>query len=138
MIGRERFRRSRARHMPEISLTPLIDTALTLLVIFMITTPMLHNGLKIDLPKSHINENAKKTDDITVFIDDRENIYINEEKVAAAQLVDHLQKKLGVKKHQTVVVNGDKAISYGALVKVVDMIKYLAGVDHVVLSTKRA
>ena len=49
-------KRTRRFSTPEISLTPLIDTALTLLVIFMITAPMIHNGIKVDLPQGNSKE----------------------------------------------------------------------------------
>ena len=56
MIQHRRKSRRAAKHMPEISLTPLIDTALVLLVIFMVATPIMKNSLTIDLPKGHMKE----------------------------------------------------------------------------------
>ena len=55
---RNRKRRGRRLQMPEVSLTPLIDTALTLLVIFMITAPMVQYGIKVDLPQGKSKEVA--------------------------------------------------------------------------------
>ena len=53
----------------EITLTPLIDTALTLLIIFMVTTPMIQNSIKIDLPKGAAQEAGKEQQEIVVSID---------------------------------------------------------------------
>ena len=55
-MARIRKRKTRRFHMPEISLTPLIDTALTLLVIFMVTAPMIQHGIKVDLPHGAAKE----------------------------------------------------------------------------------
>ena len=51
-----RSRRSSSMGIPEITLTPLIDTALTLLIIFMVTSPMINNGIKVDLPQGKVQE----------------------------------------------------------------------------------
>src|SRR5688572_28085736 len=77
-----KFRRRRTSHrldLPEICLTPLIDTALTLLVIFMVTTPMIQNSIKIDLPEGAINEAGSRTsqEELVVAIDKDAKIYVN-------------------------------------------------------------
>lgn len=124
----------------EVSLTPLIDTALVLLVIFMVATPMLHNAIKVDLPKGQAQETQahENLHDIVIYIDKQERIFLNETPVATKQdLINLLHEKIGSRKDQTVFVNGDGDISYKTLVSVVDTVKYLGGVEHVVLSTEK-
>lgn len=133
-----RKKRIKNRHHPEITLTPLIDTALVLLVMFMIAAPIINNGLNIDLPKSNVNENqSNNNQDLIVYIDKNESLYINDEKIELEDLVLKLENLVGSRRHQKVYVNGDKAIPYGALILVVDKIKFISGVDHVILSTER-
>ena len=75
------FRSRRGRRsvgLPEVTLTPLIDTALTLLVIFMITTPMMNNVIKINLPSSSVNEgDSKDQQETIVYIDKQGKLYLN-------------------------------------------------------------
>ena len=64
-----RYKRSQATGIPEITLTPLIDTALTLLVIFMVTSPLINNAIKVDLPKGNAQEAQGVQEDLVVHID---------------------------------------------------------------------
>ena len=69
------YKRRRARPSPqEISLTPLIDTALTLLIIFMVTTPMMHNAIKVNLPQGKSNE-AGGQQELVVYLTSDEQLF---------------------------------------------------------------
>ena len=142
MIPRQRLRKIslHASHsaMPEISLTPLIDTALVLLVIFMITTPMMHNALKLTLPKGQVNDTVQAPVPITVSITQADELFVDDQLVSQAELVQVLQQKIGDMKAQPVYVYGDESISYAKLMQVLDSIKYIAGVDDVILATSKA
>src|SRR3990167_11012862 len=91
-----RRRRKRNIEIPEISLTPLIDTALTLLIIFMVTAPMLQDSIKVKLPE--VKSRSDKVADfcLTVYIDEKENIFLDKQKIDLKQLKpaveDALQK----------------------------------------------
>lgn len=138
MLYRMRPMRFKSRHMPEISLTPLIDTALVLLVIFMVTTPIMHHGLNIDLPKSQVNESQNQKQEFVIYIDQKENIFLNEKPLSLSELTEELIKNIGSAKNQVVYINGDKVIQYGVLIDVVDKVKSIPGVENVILSTERA
>jgi len=141
MYNRQRGKRPRVGGMPEISLTPLIDTALVLLVIFMVATPMLNNAIKVDLPKGHVKEaTGKQPEEITVYIDSQDKVYLNGHKVKKAELVSALEKQMAAKgsQQERVFVHADRSISYGSLIEVVDSIKGVPGVAHVVLATQKA
>ncbi len=135
-MRRKRTRRNRyADALPEVSLTPLIDTALTLLIIFMLTAPMMHNSLKVRLPHGSIKEAGNDAERIVVEVDANGQISVNGQRVARNQLPDALRdwvKKLGV---SVVFVHGDRSVDYGAVIEVVDRIKHVEGVDHVALAT---
>ena len=62
-------------------MTPLIDTALTLLIIFMIATPVLQNAIKVTLPRGNAQEEAHNNQhELVVFIDKNGDFYINKDK----------------------------------------------------------
>ena len=132
-------RRNRQRHiMQDLSMTPLIDTALTLLIIFMVASPMLQNAIKVTLPKGNAQEaTTSKKDDIIVFIDQDINFYINKEKIAKENLIADLKKIIGDNQEKTVYVKADRAVSYGIVLELVDEIKYIGGIHYVALATQK-
>ncbi len=133
-----RRRRKGLARLPEVSLTPLIDTALVLLVIFMLTTPIMHNSLAIDLPEGNMKEGADPSvASLIVSITSREKIQFNGKTYTLDALLTELAKKVKASKDNHVYVNCDRKASSGMLVNVIDSIKYVAGVEHVVLSTER-
>lgn len=131
-------RRKRETRLPEVTLTPLIDTALVLLVIFMVATPIMHNSLEIDLPSGNMKEGADTTStSLMVEISSQEKLLLNGKSYAFDDLLTALAKKVKETKDTRVYVNCDRKVSSGMLVKVIDSIKYVAGVEHVILSTER-
>ncbi len=134
-------RRSKGRKklaMPEVNLTPLIDTALTLLVIFMVATPMLHNSVSIDLPKSVAKDSSgPKVEDLTIYIDKSERFYVNDKKMESEQVINHLKKITGnSKQSNTVFVKADTSVRHGTVCEFVDKLKHLSGVKNVALVTQ--
>lgn len=134
-------RKPRTSVMPEISLTPLIDTVLVLLVIFMITTPIMHNFINIELPTSSTKDAAAEQEQDTalvVTIDKDKQLFINDTPVTQENFFDELEKKIGNAQERVVFVNADRAIPYGSVIQIVDDIKYLGGVKYVALATQSA
>lgn len=132
-----RSRRSHSAALPEITLTPLIDTALTLLVIFMVTSPMLNNAIKVDLPKGNVKEDVGLQEDMVVHIDKKNRLFLNEQSIKSDQLVALLKKKVNGKKNKTVYVKADKDINYGNVIELVDRIKVVEGIERVALATQK-
>ncbi len=135
-----RFRRQRKPIvLPEVSLTPLIDTALTLLVIFMITAPMMNNVIKVELPSSHVDEmDTKVQQETIVYIDKQQKLYLNGLELSLQNIVKELQKMSKAKKVEIVFVKADQAVEYGKVIDLVDTIKMAGGIKYVALATKRA
>ena len=135
-----RFRRQRKPIvMPEITLTPLIDTALTLLVIFMITAPMMNNVIKVELPSSHVDEmDTHVQQETVVYIDKQQKTYLNGTEMNLQAIIKTLQKMGKDKKIEMVFVKADQAVEYGKVIDLVDTIKMAGGIKYVALATKRA
>lgn len=132
-------RRRRMAAISEVSLTPLIDTALTLLVIFMVTTPLVNNAIKITLPSGKAREDNNARQELVVYLDAKEQLYFNGTRVSTKQqLLETLKNTVGQQKEQTVFVKADTAVHYGNVIELVDEIKVVGGVSYVALATKRA
>ena len=135
-----KFRRNRKPiAMPEVSLTPLIDTALTLLVIFMITTPMMNNVIKVELPSSQVDETESHVQQETVvYVDKHQKIHLNGVEMDLKWIVKELQKMAQKKQIEIVFIKADQAVEYGKVIDLVDTIKMTGGIKYVALATKRA
>ena len=135
-----KFRRPRKQIiMPEVSLTPLIDTALTLLVIFMITSPMMTNVIKVELPSSKVNEiDSKVQDETIVYIDKDQKLFLNGAQLQLSEIITTLQNLGRQKSIEIVFVKADQAVEYGKVIDLVDTIKMTGGIKYVALATKRA
>lgn len=133
-----RTRRAKPLALPEISLTPLIDTALVLLVIFMVATPIVHNAIKVQLPTGKASEINSTIQDLVVYLDKDRNIFVNDQAVKKDNLMATLEKKLQAGPDQTVFVKADQSVAYGTVVELVDEIKYVGGVKYVALATQKS
>lgn len=132
-----RRRRAHGPGLPEISLTPLIDVALTLLIIFMVTSPMLNNAIKIELPQGKAQEAANTPPELMVFVDKQDHLYFNGAEISLEKLIPQLKKAVGGDKGRTVFVHADEHARYGTVIETVDKIKVIGGVQYVALATKK-
>lgn len=132
-----RRRTKRTAAITEISLTPLIDTALTLLVIFMVTSPMMHNAIKVSLPKGQAKEDVGLEQDIEVYVDKKGTLFFDGTQYALNDLIDVLKKKIIGDKEKTVYVRADTESSYGSVIELVDHIKVMGGINYVALATEK-
>ncbi|MFT6765222.1 MAG: biopolymer transport protein ExbD [Alteromonas naphthalenivorans] len=118
----------------------MIDVAFTLLIIFMVTTPMLkkENALQVELPKGNMKEiDESKEQEITVAIDKSGKFSFNDKLVEEKDILDQLKKQVGKKSDRTVFVKADTAVHYGKVLELVDKIKHVSGVRYVALATAK-
>ena len=137
--SRTRRTRGHTAGIPEIPMTPLIDVALTLLVIFMITTPMMQNVIKVELPSSRMNEaESQVQQELIVYVDKDQKIYLNGKKYSLDSLLIELRKIIKKDADEVVFVKADQAAPYGKVIDLVDTLKVSGGIKYVALATKRA
>lgn len=125
--------------LPEITLTALIDTAFTLLIIFMVTTPIMKSTLKVNLPDTkHAAGDSLAANNVLVTIDKQRHLAVDERSVTEAQLVSAVTRALTQTKERLVIIQADKEVVYKDVIRVVDLINAVPGVKHVALAAKRA
>lgn len=129
--------RSGQQPLSEINITPFVDVVLVLLIIFMVTAPLMQQGVEVQLPKTNSKSNvAMKEDDVVLSIDQSKNIFIGKTKVDRKQLNEKLQAVFKNKKSKDLYLEADKSINYGFVVDVMAAAKN-AGIEKVGLITEQ-
>ena len=93
-----KFNRSSKEPMSEINVTPFVDVMLVLLIIFMVTAPLLTVGVQVDLPESSADSLPEETEPLTLTINSKGEIFIQESKVEYEKII---AKVLAVSKNRT-------------------------------------
>ena len=122
------------RLMSDINVTPFVDVMLVLLIIFMVTAPMMVQGVDVALPEVSATPMVTDKENLTVTIDREANIYINDFQVRMDFLKEKLEKILAGKTDREVFFRADKDVPYGVVVGVMAEIK-AAGVDKLGMVT---
>ena len=115
--------RGRKGVMAEINVTPLVDVMLVLLIIFMVTAPMMTQGVDVDLPQTTSKALRQQDEPMVVQINENRDIYLGKTKVHLALVRQELEKKSQKMKKEPVLLRADKNVPYGVVVKVMDQIK---------------
>ncbi len=122
------------RLMSEINVTPFVDVMLVLLIIFMVTAPMMVQGVDVALPEVSAKAMVTDKDNLTVTVDRDSNIYVNDFQVRMDFLGQKLEKILQGRADKEVFFRADKDVPYGVVVAVMAEIK-AAGVDKLGMVT---
>ncbi|NLD98842.1 MAG: biopolymer transporter ExbD [Fibrobacter sp.] len=116
-------RKAYRRHViSDLNLTNLIDVVFALLIIFMITAPMMTQGVQVDLPKTE-SDNVEVNKSIQVTINSRNEIYIDQEKVALVDFRRTFRDVFDGQLEIPVFVNADSKVPYGMVIRVISEIQ---------------
>lgn len=128
-------RRQRKKLMAEINVVPYIDVMLVLLVIFMITAPLLTEGVKVDLPRADAKPLETETQEpFQLTVDKDGNYYVNDTPREARQVAANAAAVLRRYPKTDFVVKGDRAVQYEAVMQAMVLLQQ-AGVERVGLIT---
>jgi len=121
----------------EINVTPMVDIMLVLLIIFMVVTPFLQQGITVALPKNmnnpDVDPNIIKESSIVISVPNDGEYYLGKQKVAKEQLTEKVDTMLkGIKNEQDriVYIKSGVGVSYGDVVNVINEVRKL-GVDKI-------
>lgn len=97
----------------EINVTPFIDVMLVLLVIFMVTAPMMQQGLEVNLPKTAASGIDLKEDPFILIIDSKGQMKISDITIGMGQLKEKLKAIFDVRKNKQIYIQADRKVDYG-------------------------
>ena len=128
-------RRSIQGSLAEINVTPLVDVMLVLLIVFMISAPLMQQGIQVDLPKANAGTMNEITEKLVLAIKRNHEIFLGEHTIAKGTLFDRIQAVSSAKPRVQIVIQADHQIEYGFIAKVMAEVKR-AGVHRVGLVTE--
>ncbi len=108
----------------EINVTPLVDVMLVLLIIFMVTAPLMLNGINLELPKTTESNSVTPQAKMVILSFSKEmKLFIGKEPVTFESLSNELTKKLKKNDQDVVFLRADKEIKYGSVAKLMSYLK---------------
>ena len=114
--------RSKKSPMSEINVTPFVDVMLVLLIIFMVTAPLLTVGIQVDLPETSADTLPEETEPLTLTINAKGEIFIQETKVEYEKIIAKIMAVSNNRTDTRIFVRGDKTINYGRVLEIMGML----------------
>ena len=123
-MARKFHRKDRLSALTEINVTPLIDLAYALLIIFMVTTPLLEQTIDVNLPMEASKSQSESRETFqTITIDRNGNYFWSDENVTPEQLIDLLDTLAMDAAPPVLSIRADAGLPYQTVITVIDMIK---------------
>ncbi|MEI8346266.1 MAG: biopolymer transporter ExbD [Pseudomonadota bacterium] len=124
------------RPMAEINVTPLVDVVLVLLVVFMITAPLILNGIKLDLPKTkEVNRLNLTTGQVVLSLNKGGELYLGHQKYLQSELIGEIKAEFKKTKSEVIYVRADYGVRYGEVAKLMSFLKR-GGISQIALVTE--
>ncbi|MBI2372589.1 MAG: protein TolR [Deltaproteobacteria bacterium] len=121
----------------DINVTPLVDVMLVLLIIFMVTAPLISQGVDVDLPKTNAQPLEGNEEKLVLTVTKEKKIYLGSNAsnpIPLAQLVEKLQTNARLQKDRELFLHADRGLDYGFVVDVMARLKE-AGVENLGMVT---
>jgi biopolymer transport protein TolR len=111
------------RLLSEINVTPFVDVMLVLLIIFMVTAPMMMQGVDVNLPKTTTQPIRTEEERLVVTITAKQQIYLNEYQITLDSLVKKLEAIYRNQPDRAVFLRADRSVPYGFVVEVMAAVR---------------
>jgi biopolymer transport protein TolR len=123
------------RLMSDINVTPFVDVMLVLLIIFMVTAPMMIQGVDVSLPEATSAPLSSEKEQLIITVDKNNQVYINDFRVDAENLKEKIAQIFKNRTDQDVYLRADKTVPYGMVVYVMSELKG-AGIEKLGMITE--
>lgn len=125
------------KSLSEINITPVVDVILVLLIIFMVTAPLLSQGIDVQLPQAEAPAIERSEQDVVMTIDAEGRIYLMSDKTPYR--IQDLEIKIPAiferREKKEILIRADKEVAYGLVVKAISVVKE-AGIERVGMITE--
>lgn len=121
--------------MSDINVTPFVDVMLVLLIIFMVTAPMMMQGVEVNLPQTTAKRIKSQEDPLILTITKKEQIFIETHRIKLEDLEKKALKIFENRREKEILLKADKDVPYGFVIKVISRIKK-AGIEKLGMITE--
>ncbi len=121
--------------LSEINITPLVDVMLVLLIMFMVTTPLMQQGIDVDLPRTSASGVEMNEEPFVLVISADQKMTIAKQKVAMGDLRAKLKAIFETKKNKAVYIQADRKVDYGFVAEAMAEVR-AAGIFNISLITQ--
>lgn len=130
-MGLYKSRRQRSHVVATVSLTPLIDTALTLLVVFMVAAPIAHHVIKVELPRGGIEDPLERsTQELVVSVDKDRTLFLDGKAITRKELIQYL-RSLKKEPPHLIFLHIDRSVSYGYALELLSELRQIESIQSV-------
>ena len=127
--------RGSRRLMSEINVTPFVDVMLVLLIIFMVTAPMMMQGVDVNLPHTKTQPIASEEERLVISITGKRDIYLNEYKISLETLQNKLETIYQNRPDRAVFLRADQSLPYGFVMEVMAAVRQ-SGIKRIGMVTE--
>jgi biopolymer transport protein TolR len=128
------FGKNNKRFMSDINVTPLVDVMLVLLIIFMVATPMMIQGVDVNLPKTTAKNIKSQDEPLILTVNKKGEVFIENHAIPLDTLEVKIQKIFQNRREKEILLRADKDVSYGFVIDVIARVKK-AGIDKLGMVT---
>lgn len=121
--------------MSDINVTPLVDVMLVLLIIFMVTAPMLMQGVEVNLPQTTTKNIKTQDEPLMLTVNKNQEIFIEKHQIELSSLETKIKKIFKNRRDKEILLRADKDVPYGFVIKVIASVKQ-AGIDKLGMITE--
>ncbi|KPK27594.1 MAG: protein TolR [Nitrospira bacterium SG8_3] len=123
------------KFMSDINVTPLVDVMLVLLIIFMVTAPMMMQGVEVNLPQTTAKSIKTREDPLILTINKKREIFLEDRQIGLNELENKMKSIFKYRRSKELLLRADKEVPYGFVIKVIAGVKE-AGIDKLGMVTE--
>ena len=123
------------KFMSDLNVTPLVDVMLVILIIFMVTAPMLIQGVEVNLPQTTTRHIKTREDPLILTINRKKEIFLEKHRIELNGLEQKIKKIFENRREKEILLKADKDVPYGFVIKVIAGVKQ-AGIDKLGMVTE--